>query len=281
MTEITKPADLSVVWASAGDILNPGNTKYQTGWQVEIPPRQWENFIQNKQDQAIAHINQHGIAVWDSITEYQAAKSYAQGVTTGAVYRCKVTNTAQDPETDITNAYWELAFASPGDFYTKTAADAAFLGAADNLADLSNTATARTNLSVYSKTEVDNKTTVASTAQAQALASNSTLLTPLRLLEAFQGANQQNGVNGFQKLPGGWIIQRGNVTQNSQTTQTYTFPTAFPTACRAILACKGSDLVLTGEYSVGIQAVSASQFRITNTSSTVNPQSIYWLAIGE
>jgi hypothetical protein len=71
MPQIIKPSNLSLTWASGGDVLNPGDTKYASGWQVEIPPRQWFNYLDNRQDTALAHINQHGVAVWDSATEYQ------------------------------------------------------------------------------------------------------------------------------------------------------------------------------------------------------------------
>jgi len=188
MVDIVKPSNLSLTWASGGDILNPGDTKYASGWAVEIPARQWFNYLDNRQDEAIAHINQRGVAQWDAATEYQGTKSYAQGVT-GTIYRSKQTSINQDPAADVGEVYWEIAFASAGDFYTKTEADGLYLAKSQNLADLTNTATARTNLSVYSqaqtylKTEVDAKTTVASTAQAQAGTSNTTLMTPLRTQE--------------------------------------------------------------------------------------------------
>lgn len=236
MALITKPVNLSLTWASGGDVLNPGDTKYATGWQVEIPPRQWFNYLDNRQDTALAHINQHGVVVWDNATEYQADKSYVQGVTNGTIYRCVQTHTNQDPELDVSNVYWITAFASAGDFYTKTETDGLYLAKTQNLADLTNTATARTNLSVYSqaqtytKTEVDNKTTVASTAQAQAWASNTTLITPLRLAEAFQGTNQSKTSNGYQKLPGGLILQWGIFSTGVGGDIPVVFPIAFPTA---------------------------------------------------
>jgi hypothetical protein len=241
MAEILKPSNLSLTWASGGDILNPGDTKYATGWQTEIPPRQWFNYLGNRQDEAIAHINQRGVAEWDAATEYQGTKSYAQGVT-GTIYRSKQTSINQDPDADVGEVYWEIAFASAGDFYTKTQTDGLYLAKASNLADLANTATARANLSVYSqaqtytKTEVDAKTTVASTAQAQAWTSNTTLITPLRLSEAFKGANQSLVAGGFQKLPGGLIIQWGALTLNSGTS--FSFPISFP---NGVFTVQGTD----------------------------------------
>lgn len=243
MAQILKPANLSLTWASGGDILNPGDTKYASGWAVEIPARQWFNYLDNRQDTALAHINQHGIPVWDAVTEYQyealGEKSIAMG-SDGIIYRTLTTNTNQDPTTTV-GVHWEIAFADSGAFYTKTESDANYLAKAQNLADLPNTATARTNLSVYSqaqtytKTEVDAKTTVASTAQAQAWDSNTTLLTPLKLAEALKGTNQSLTGAGYQKLPGGLIIQWASSTQASvaaggSSTRTISLPIAFPTA---------------------------------------------------
>lgn len=281
MSQILKPTNLSLTWASGGDILDPGDTKYATGWQVEIPPRQWFNFLDNRQDEAIAHINQHGIAVWDAQTEYQyeltGEKSIVMG-SDGIIYRTLTTNTNQDPTATV-GVHWEVAFADSGAFYTKTESDANYLAKAQNLADLSNTATARTNLSVYSqaqtytKTEVDAKTTVASTAQVQAWTSNTTLLTPLRLAEAFQGANRSHLQSGYQKLPGGLIIQWGNFSTDTVGT-THSYPIAFPTAVFQVL---GSDAsVATMEY-IAVQSISLTQF---NAKSNSGSPGFSFIAIG-
>lgn len=77
MAEINKP-DMSDLWAQAGAVLAPTPTKIQTGWTAEIPPHQWENWVQRRQDEAIKYIFQHGIPVWDSITEYFAGRSVVQ-----------------------------------------------------------------------------------------------------------------------------------------------------------------------------------------------------------
>ena len=284
MSEILKPSKLSLTWAQGGDILNPGDTKYATGWGVEIPPRQWFNYLDNRQDEAIAHINQRGVAQWDAGTEYQGVKSYVQG-SNGTVYRSKQTNTNQEPVADVAGAglNWQIAFASAGDFYTKAQTDAAYLARASNLADLTNVATARTNLGVYSKaetytkTETDSKTTVASTAQAQGWTSNTTLLTPLRLAEAFMGSNQQLGVSGYQKLPGGFILQAGSFGGANSVT----FPVSFPNHCMgfAVVPNQGAGLQATVQLSVPPSTTGFTVIKYVNGVVT-SDLGFHWVAIG-
>jgi len=114
MAEITKP-DLSLIWASSGDVLKPSDSKIQSGWAVEIPPRQWFNWLDNRQDQAIAHINQHGIPVWDDTTEYIAGKSYVQSPASGEIFRAVQTNIGRNPDTDANDTYWESFSGSGGE----------------------------------------------------------------------------------------------------------------------------------------------------------------------
>lgn len=112
MAEIKKPSSLSVVWASQGDKVRPTDEKMAIGWLVEIPHREHFNFLENRRDSAIAHINQHGVAVWDATTEYIKDKSYVQG-SDGVIYKCIFTNRGNDPT--IVRDYWEKAFLSPSD----------------------------------------------------------------------------------------------------------------------------------------------------------------------
>lgn len=233
MTQFLKPSNLNNVWASGGDRIYPGDTKYATGWQVEIPPRQYFNEIDYKQDQMLAHLNQHGIPVWDSETEYQENQSYVQG-STGTVYRCVLTHTNQNPDLDVSNTYWIIAFASAGDFYTADESDSRYAQLSNNGSDY-NVATFRTNISVYSKaetytkTEVDGKTTVASALQAQQQSSNAVLLSPLRLAEAFKGSNQSLSGSGRQSFPGGMVIQWMSVEMPSHSSTNNTINVVFPT----------------------------------------------------
>lgn len=116
MALINKP-DYSEIWASGGSIVEPSDVKKQTGWTAEVPPYQWENWIQNRQDQMLAHINQRGIAAWSSDTEYEAGGlSYVQG-SDGEIYKSVASSgpstTTQDPVTDVSGTYWTLFSVTP------------------------------------------------------------------------------------------------------------------------------------------------------------------------
>lgn len=104
MALYAKPNNINIVWASGGDRVAPDAAKIATGWLAEIPPRQYFNYIDWKQDQFIAYSNQLGIPEWDNNTEYQANKSIVQG-SNGVVYQCLVTHTNSDPITD-TGGRW-------------------------------------------------------------------------------------------------------------------------------------------------------------------------------
>lgn len=153
MTVQTKPSTYTKVWASTGSKVAADDFKIARGWEVEKPPYEMMNWLQNRQDQWIAHANQRGIAQWDANTEYKANLSYVTGGTTGNVYRATINNTNINPDTDVSGT-WVVAFASPSSI------GLAYLAKANNLSDVSNVASARTNLDVYSKSEVYAKTEV-------------------------------------------------------------------------------------------------------------------------
>lgn len=112
MTEISRP-DFTYQWSSGGSIVAPSNVKIQTGWTAEVPPFQWENWSQNRQDNALVHIFQKGISVWSSTQDYYfaaaAPKSFVQG-SDGLIYEAVQSSTNQNPTTDTTNTYWRQAF---------------------------------------------------------------------------------------------------------------------------------------------------------------------------
>lgn len=174
MPLFTKP-QFNTVWASTGTKLAPDVAKINQGWVVEIPPHEFDNWMQNRQDALLAHLNQLGIPQWDSTVEYQAGKSYVQGTTTGVIYKALTTHSNINPETDIQNN-WSVAFESSGtallkvnnlsDVPDKAQArtnlgiattefyDTRYLLKNSNLADVPNKASARGNMDVYSRQEV-------------------------------------------------------------------------------------------------------------------------------
>lgn len=245
MAEYILPTDLNLQWASSGDVLKPTDTKIQQGWQPEIPPRQWFNWLDNRQDQAIAHIAQHGISVWSSTLEYQAGKSYVQG-SDGLIYKALTTNTNINPVGGAPGN-WETAFVT--------------------------SATA---------------TQVASTAQAQAQTANNVYISPLALANALKGTNQSLVTNGFQKLPGGLIIQWGASAQTT-TDVAVVFPVAFPNQVFRILT-HDSNTIVAAEMSIfQVASPSLSGFtarnicKFTRGSSSVGATTsaaCQWFAIG-
>lgn len=165
MTIQTKPTTYTKVWAATGSKIAAEDFKISRGWEVEKPPFEVMNWLQNRQDQWIAHTNQRGIAQWDANTEYKANVSYVTGATTGNVYRAVTDSVAVNPETDMTGK-WIAAFDPSQYAYSKAQSDAItaaervtsnglYLKVASNFADLSNLPTARNNLSVFSKAEVN------------------------------------------------------------------------------------------------------------------------------
>lgn len=114
MAEISKP-DYTYLWSSGGSIVAPSNVKVQTGWTAEVPPFQWENWSQNRQDQAISHILQKGVSVWSATGEYwfttSGERSYVQG-SDGQIYVALQDSVNQDPIT--ATAYWKVAFPTTG-----------------------------------------------------------------------------------------------------------------------------------------------------------------------
>lgn len=233
MANIDLP-DLSLLWSSAGDILKPSDSKIQQGWSAEVPPRQWFNWLDNRQDQAIAHIAQHGIAVWSDTLEYQAGKSYVQG-SDGSLYKAITTNTDVNPVGN-SGADWSLIATAP----------------------------------------------FATTTQAQQQTSTSSIISPSLLSLAFKGSNQQFGTTGFQKLPGGLILQWGDTpTIASGSNTTITLPTTFPTAFFTAFithANSGLDVAVDTTYIGSVRGRTLSSLTIRNLGPA--GAQFYWLVIG-
>lgn len=154
MANIIKPSGVNQLWAAGGTRVDPGLSKINIGWVVELPPYQYQNWLDNRQDTYIAHINQHGIPEWDSETEYQGNLSYTQG-SDGIIYKCIQTHTNLDPANPLNNLYWQRAFEPYGSVAVVQTALTTHLTNYATLSGIANPVAARANLSLWSRAESD------------------------------------------------------------------------------------------------------------------------------
>jgi len=312
----TKP-NVNSVWANAGDVISPAGAKINQGWIAEIPAYEFENWIQNRQDQFNAHVNQYGIVVWDNSTEYQANKSYVQG-SDGVVYKAKQTHIGQNPTTDSLNTYWEKAFDTFGTTYTKSESDNLYLKKSNNLSDVASVASVRSNLSVYSKNESDgrylnessnlsdlsnvatarNNLGVQSVAESDGkyLAKSSNLndvqnkATARNNLSVYSkaqsDANYPNvsefssvkSENGWQELPGGLIMQWGSATNIAMGGTKITYPVNFPTNILHTYLTIDLTGKANNDYEVFIADLTLQDF-VARSHNATTPK-VRWFAIG-
>lgn len=154
MPNIVKPSGINQLWAAGGTKVDPGLQKSNIGWVVELPPYQYQNWLDNRQDTFIAHINQHGVPEWDAETEYQGNLSYTQG-SDGFIYKCLVTNTNFNPANPLNSIYWVRAFEAYGSVAVVQNQLTQHLTNYATLSGITNPVLARANLSVWSRAESD------------------------------------------------------------------------------------------------------------------------------
>lgn len=134
-------------------------------------------------------------------------------------------------------------------------------------------------------TETDRgKVELASAAEAQAMSNASCAITPATLAAAMKGGNQSLTSSGWQKLPGGMILQWGtSASIGPGSSLTIAFPITFPNTCIAASAMPGVTASTNNPNPAGIQLfgapASSSQFVIRNMGQT-NSYQYTWIAIG-
>ena len=110
---VNKPDINYGIWASNGDVAVPSSEKVEIGHIVEKPKKEIVNWIENRQDQFMAYLNQVGIPEWDSKTTYKANISFVNR--SGTVYKAKSQNIDKDPT--LNQDIWEISWATYSDFY--------------------------------------------------------------------------------------------------------------------------------------------------------------------
>ena len=110
---VNKPDINYGIWASNGDVAVPSSEKVEIGHIVEKPKKEIVNWIENRQDQFMAYLNQVGVPEWDSKTTYKANVSFVNR--SGTVYKAKSQNIDKDPT--LNQDIWEISWATYSDFY--------------------------------------------------------------------------------------------------------------------------------------------------------------------
>jgi hypothetical protein len=131
---------------------------------------------------------------------------------------------------------------------------------------------------------------IATTAQAQAMADNATILTPKKLADAFLGGKRSVTPTGwYQIFPGGFIVQGGSVQGYSG--YTITLPTAFPNGPlgHPIASAVGGEVAaMFAAANIETSVVIGSQFKIFTYTPPMTgggpwgqgPRAVSWLAFG-
>ena len=122
---------------------------------------------------------------------------------------------------------------------------------------------------------------ISTTAQVSAGTDNTTAVSPAKLKELYTLGSTKTQ-NGYQKLPGGLIIQWGGATFSETTGQpgeVITLPIEFPNAFLRITGTDGGF----GANAIGITIISKSQFKCWGrivSSGAFSDTAFHWVAIG-
>lgn len=102
------------------------------------------------------------------------------------------------------------------------------------------------------------------------------------VLSDFTGSNQTLAAQGYQKLPGGLIVQWGqNATVNGNSYTAATFPIAFPNNCFTIVGQSvGNNATGVEEWECSVPTLSGFNFLIINGSGVGVNGSARWIALG-
>jgi hypothetical protein len=117
--------------------------------------------------------------------------------------------------------------------------------------------------------------TIASMAASAATTLTGTDATQWLTASGFAG-NKSIVAIGYYKLPGGLIVQWGNVSIGGSGTATVTFPVAFPSQLASVSVTYNTNAPPANSCTA--QAISNAQMTVANGSGAA--QSIFWMAIG-
>ena len=158
---------------------------------------------------------------------------------------------------------------------------------ADTLWNLTNdgAVTIGTTALVFAKRDISDASTtlkgkvqLATSVEAQAFADALKAITPATLAGGFQGGNQSMAASGYQKLPGGLILQWGSSTGTSGGSVAVTFPIAFPNACYRVVATSQAGNNTFNPSGVGAPSLTGVTLYLNTTGA--DGTGIAYFAIG-
>ncbi len=120
---------------------------------------------------------------------------------------------------------------------------------------------------------------LATNAEAQAWTDADRAITPATLAQALKGSNQSLASPGYQKLPGGLVLQWGDFLTSSGDV-TVTFPLAFPNTCLNVqITCTASA---PQDYIATLGTKTATNFEVNTADGSGAAISVgfSWFAIG-
>lgn len=129
-------------------------------------------------------------------------------------------------------------------------------------------------------TSTKGKVQLATSAESQALSDALKAITPSTLGAAFQGSNQSMAASGYQKLPGGLIIQWGTMVLSSATSVAITFPITFPNAVYGIFNHRVSDGTAAYELTISASTPPTTSGCTFKHPSSPITETDFWIAIG-
>lgn len=96
--------------------------------------------------------------------------------------------------------------------------------------------------------------------------------------ENIEATKDVTGTDGYVKLPGGVILQWGEVSVPSNGTATITWPLAFPNACIQALICHGSGGSTGSDALAQIDTLTTTTARAVNGAN--NTATMRWFSVG-
>jgi hypothetical protein len=130
---------------------------------------------------------------------------------------------------------------------------------------------------------INNTAQAIAAALAQALAADTAALAQALAADIsnFTGANQSLAQNGFQKLPGGLIVQWGVAATTATSDVVVGFAIPFPTACLVVLPVSRAAVGVAYFASVNSNTLASANLSVQSAAGGAGlGKAIDWVAIG-